>query len=147
MLQKYSVTWPAMKLNKMVSLTDPTSARNKTQRQDRVLTLGLWCPSAQEPEHPEDRWHSLTWLAGSGCDPQGSFSSILFFLSVPAEKQVKGCASRFFLRCTHVSLVCWDRIWVSARMFPSLPPPTFLCPLWIPLQLWLFNLLSFSKSG
>lgn len=64
-----------MELNKMVSLTDLTSARNKTQRQDRVLTLGLWCPSAQEPEHPEDSWHSLTWLAGSGCDPQGSSSA------------------------------------------------------------------------
>lgn len=34
--------------------------------QDRVLTLGLWCPSAQEPVHPEDSWHSLIWLAGSG---------------------------------------------------------------------------------
>lgn len=38
----------------MVSLTDLTSARNKTQMQDRVLTLGLLYPSAQEPEHPED---------------------------------------------------------------------------------------------
>lgn len=30
-----------MELNKMVSLTDLTSAKNKTQMPDRVLTLGL----------------------------------------------------------------------------------------------------------